>query len=147
MASRTAVTAREQFPPKFFVYKCFKFPKLFAENRWKVKVYKSQTTLELSNEHSQSVPACRIVSQSDFHNVFPQRSSIFFLQTLTNFEASKSGSGAGFLRLTIVRSLVSKADHLPVYQVRKVFSFFCYFSLLIILYYCYLICRISRGAT
>ena len=37
-----------------------------------------------------------------FYNIFLQKSCRFSLQTLTKFEAAKTGSGVGFLRLTAV---------------------------------------------
>ena len=37
-----------------------------------------------------------------FYNIFLQKPCRFSLQTLTKFEAAKTGSGVGFLRLTAV---------------------------------------------
>ena len=43
-----------------------------------------------------------VLSQYYFHNIFLQKSCRFSLQILTKFEAAKTGSGVGSLRLTAV---------------------------------------------
>ena len=48
------------------------------------------------------LPACNFLSQYYFYNIFLQKSCRFSLQTLAKFEATKTGSGVGFLRLTAV---------------------------------------------
>ena len=57
-----------------------------------------------SDGHPKVLPACNFLSQYYFYNIFLQKSCRFSLQTLTKFEASKTGSGVGFLRLTAVCS-------------------------------------------
>ena len=52
--------------------------------------------------HPKVLPACNFLSQYYFYNIFLQKSCRFSLQTLTKFEAAKTGSGVGFLRLTAV---------------------------------------------
>ena len=59
-------------------------------------------TREVTNEHPQGLPACNFLSQYYFYNIFLQKSYRFSLQTLAKFEAAKTGSGVGFLRLTAV---------------------------------------------
>ena len=48
------------------------------------------------------LPACNSLSQYYFYNTFLQKSCMFSLQTLAKFEATKTGSGVEFLRLTAV---------------------------------------------
>ena len=55
-----------------------------------------------SDGHTKVLPACNFLSQYYFYNIFLQKSCRFSLQTLTKFEAAKTGSGVGFLRLTAV---------------------------------------------
>ena len=55
-----------------------------------------------SDGHPKVLPACNFLSQYYFYNIFLQKSCRFSLQTLTKFEAAKTGSGVGFLRLTAV---------------------------------------------
>ena len=57
-------------------------------------------TRTFSDGHPKVLPACNFLSQYYFHNIFLQNSCRFSLQTLTKFEAAKTGSG--FLRLTAV---------------------------------------------
>ena len=59
-------------------------------------------TRTFSDGHPKALPACNFLSQYYFYNVFLQKSCRFSLQTLTKFEAAKTGSGVGFLRLTAV---------------------------------------------
>ena len=59
-------------------------------------------TSEFTNGHPQRLPACNFLSQYYFYNIFLQKSHGFPLQTLAKFEATKTGSGVGFLRLTAV---------------------------------------------
>ena len=59
-------------------------------------------TRTFSDGHPKVLPACNFLSQYYFHNIFLQKSCRFSLQTLTKFEAAKTGSGVGFLRLTAV---------------------------------------------
>ena len=59
-------------------------------------------TRTFSDGHPKVLPACNFLSQYYFYNVFLQKSCRFSLQTLTKFEAAKTGSGVGFLRLTAV---------------------------------------------
>ena len=59
-------------------------------------------TRTLSDGHPKVLPACNFLSQYYFYNIFLQKSCRFSLQTLTKFEAAKTGSGVGFLRLTAV---------------------------------------------
>ena len=59
-------------------------------------------TRTLSDGYSKALPACNFLSQYYFYNIFPQKCCRFSLQTLTKFEAAKTGSGVGFLRLTAV---------------------------------------------
>ena len=74
-------------------------------------------TRAFSDGHPKVLPACNFLSQYYFYNIFLQKSCRFSLQTLTNLEAAKTGSGVGFLRLTAVccRTVttdVSLTDHL-----------------------------------
>ena len=57
-------------------------------------------TRTFSDGHPKVLPACNFLSQYYFYNIFLQKSCRFSLQTLTKFEAAKTGSGVGFLRLT-----------------------------------------------
>ena len=57
-------------------------------------------TRTFSDGHPKVLPACNFLSQYYFYNIFLQKSCRFSLQTLTKFEATKTGSGVGFLRLT-----------------------------------------------
>ena len=59
-------------------------------------------TRAFSDGHPKVLPACNFLSQYYFYNIFLQKSCRFSLQTLTKFEAAKTGSGVGFLRLTAV---------------------------------------------
>ena len=59
-------------------------------------------TRTFSDRHPKVLPACNFLSQYYFCNIFLQKSCRFSLQTLTKFEAAKTGSGIGFLRLTAV---------------------------------------------
>ena len=59
-------------------------------------------TRTFSDGHPKVLPACNFLSQYYFYNIFLQKSCRFSLQTLTKFEATKTGSGVGFLRLTAV---------------------------------------------
>ena len=59
-------------------------------------------TRTFSDRHPKVLPACSFLSQYYFYNIFLQKSCRFALQTLTKFEAAKTGSGVGFLRLTAV---------------------------------------------
>ena len=59
-------------------------------------------TRTFSDGHPKVLPACSFLSQYYFYNIFLQKSCRFSLQTLTKFEAAKTGSGVGFLRLTAV---------------------------------------------
>ena len=59
-------------------------------------------TRTFSDGHPKVLPACNFLSQYYFYNVFLQKSCRFSLQTLAKFEATKTGSGVGFLRLTAV---------------------------------------------
>ena len=61
-------------------------------------------TRTFSDGHPKVLPACNFLSQYYFYNIFLQKSCRFSLQTLTKFEAAKTGSGVGFLRLTAVWS-------------------------------------------
>ena len=103
-------------------------------------------TRTFSDGHSKVLPAYNFLSQYYFYNIFLQKSCRFSLQTLTKFEAAKTGSGVGFLRLTAVwalpwdvisfqklfcicyftkdftfeRTLLAKTEG-PLYQVLKIF--------------------------
>ena len=59
-------------------------------------------TRTFSDGHPKVLPACNFLSQYYFYNIFLQKSCRFSLQTLTKFEAAKTRSGVGFLRLTAV---------------------------------------------
>ena len=59
-------------------------------------------TRTFSDGHPKVLPACSFLSQYYFYNFFLQKSCRFSLQTLTKFEAGKTGSGVGYLRLTAV---------------------------------------------
>ena len=59
-------------------------------------------TRTFSDGHPKVLPACNFLSQYYFYNIFLQKSCRFSLQTLKKFEAAKTGSGIGFLRLTAV---------------------------------------------
>ena len=59
-------------------------------------------TRTFSDGHPKVLPACNFLSQYYFYNIFLKKSCRFSLQTLTKFEAAKTGSGVGFLRLTAV---------------------------------------------
>ena len=59
-------------------------------------------TRTFSDGHPKVLPACNFLSQYYFYNIFLQKSCRFSLQTLTKFEAAKTGSGVGFLCLTAV---------------------------------------------
>ena len=61
-------------------------------------------TRTFSDGHPKVLPACNFLSQYYFYNIFLQKSCRFSVQTLTKFEAAKTGSGVGFLRLTAVWS-------------------------------------------
>ena len=59
-------------------------------------------TRTFSDGHPKVLPAFNFLSQYYFYNIFLQKSCRFSLQTLTKFEAAKTGSGVGFLLLTAV---------------------------------------------
>ena len=59
-------------------------------------------TRTFSDGHPKVLPACNFLSQYYFYNIFLQKSCRFSLQTLTKFEAAKTGSSVEFLRLTAV---------------------------------------------
>ena len=59
-------------------------------------------TRTFSDGHPKVLLACNFLSQYYFYNIFLQKSCRFSLQTLRKFEAAKTGSGVGFLRLTAV---------------------------------------------
>ena len=59
-------------------------------------------TRTFSDGHPKVLPACSFLSQYYFYSIFLHKSGRFSLQTLTKFEAAKTGSGVGFLRLTAV---------------------------------------------
>ena len=59
-------------------------------------------TRTFSDGHPKVLPACNFLSQYYFYNIFLQTSCRFSLQILAKFEATKTGSGVGFLRLTAV---------------------------------------------
>ena len=65
--------------------------------------------------HPKVLPACNLLSQYYFYNIFLQKSCRFSLQTLAKFEATKTGSGVGFLRLTAVwlKSICSQSLRYP----------------------------------
>ena len=65
-------------------------------------------TRTFSDGHPKVLPACNFLSQYYFYSIFLQKSCRFSLQTLTKFEAAKTGSGVGFLRLTAVCILVPR---------------------------------------
>ena len=67
-------------------------------------------TRTFSDGHPKVLPACNFLSQYYFYNIFLQKSCRFSLQTLTKFEAAKTGSGVGFLRLTAVWMRPYKAE-------------------------------------
>ena len=81
--------ARAQFPPKLSLNKVLNFRK-FSLSSAKLR------------QHPQGLPACNFLSQYYFYNIFLQKSYRFSLQTLAKFEAAKTGTGVGFLRLTAV---------------------------------------------
>ena len=68
-------------------------------------------TRTFSDGHPKVLPACNFLSQYYFYNIVLQKSRRFSLLTLTvtltKFEAAKTGSGVGFLRLTAVCTIVS----------------------------------------
>ena len=66
-------------------------------------------TRTFSDGHPKVLPACNFLSQYYFCNIFLQKSCRFSLPTLTKFEAAKTGSGVGFLRLTAVWLLSAEA--------------------------------------
>ena len=68
-------------------------------------------TWEFTNGHPQRLPVCNFLSQYYFYNIFLQKSRRFSFQILANFEAAKTGSGVGFLRLTAVWGLFMAAVH------------------------------------
>ena len=68
-------------------------------------------TRKFSDGHPKVLPACNFHSQYYFYNIFLQKSCRFSLQTLTKFEATKTGSGVGFLRLTAVCSAANYLTH------------------------------------
>ena len=59
-------------------------------------------TWTFSDGHPKVLPACNFLSQYYFYNIFLQKSCRFSLQTPSKFEAAKTGSAVGFLRLTAV---------------------------------------------
>ena len=89
-------------------------------------------TRTFSDGHPKVLPACNFLSQYYFYNIFLQKSCRFSLQTLTKFEAAKTGSGVGFLRLTAVwihaRSGGSRVDIFTLRdQILRVARFSCGF--------------------
>ena len=48
-------------------------------------------TRTFSDGHPKALPACNFLSQYYFYNIFLQNSCRFSLQTLTKFEAAKTG--------------------------------------------------------
>ena len=64
-------------------------------------------TRKYSDGHPKVLPACNFLSQYYFYNIFLQKSCRFSLQTLTKFEAAKTGSSVGFLRLTAVCTIIA----------------------------------------
>ena len=76
-------------------------------------------TRTFSDRHPKVLPACNFLSQYYFYNIFLQKSCRFSLQTLTKFEAAKTGSGVGFLRLTAVWIKYNRpfpSSHVPLFQ-------------------------------
>ena len=67
-------------------------------------------TRTFSDGHPKVLPACSFLSQYYFYNIFLQKSCRFSLQTLTKFEAAKTGSAVGFLRLTAVWTSSNKSE-------------------------------------
>ena len=53
-------------------------------------------TRSFSDGHPKVLTACNFLSQYYFYKIFLQKSSRFSLQTLTKFEAAKTGGGVGF---------------------------------------------------
>ena len=70
-------------------------------------------TRTFSDGHPKVLPACNFLSQYYFYNIFLQKCCRFSLQTLTKFEAAKTGSGVGFLRLTAVCQRAPFCSRLP----------------------------------
>ena len=70
-------------------------------------------TREFTNGHPQRLPACNFLLQYYFYNIFLQKSCRFSLETLAKFEAAKTGSCVGFLRLTAVWSQSSYHEFSP----------------------------------
>ena len=60
-------------------------------------------TREFTNGPPQRLPAYNFLSQYYFYTLFLEKFCRFSLQTLAKFEAAKTGSNVGFLRLTAVR--------------------------------------------
>ena len=85
-------------------------------------------TRTFSDGHPKVLPACSFLSQYYF---FLQKSCRFSLQSLTKFEAAKTGSGVGFLRLTAVGSIQehtavkrgARAQFPPKLSLNKVLNF------------------------
>ena len=67
-------------------------------------------TRTFSDGHPKVLPACNFLSQYYFYNIFLQKSCRFSLQILTKFEAAKTGSGVGFLRLTAVWTPIGHSE-------------------------------------
>ena len=73
--------------------KSLKFSKSFA---LKPKVKTVAYALKFNNCYPLSLPARTFLSQCYFYNVFLQKSCTVSLETLTKFEAAKTGSGVGY---------------------------------------------------
>ena len=86
-------------------------------------------TRTFSDRHPKVLPACNFLSQYYFYDIFLQKSCRFSLQTLTKFEAAKTGSGVGFLRLIAVWSaaiLVPRAyDPSGLWQGSRALAWVC----------------------
>ena len=62
-------------------------------------------TREVTTGHPQRLTSCNFLSQYHFYNIlisFKRLTGFLFSQILAKFEASKTGSGVGFLHLTAV---------------------------------------------
>ena len=84
-------------------------------------------TRTFSDGHPKVLPACNFLSQYYFYNIFLQKSCRFSLQTLTKFEAAKTGSGVGFLRLTAV----CLGSRLTLESLKSTSDFFYYFPVIL----------------
>ena len=56
----------------------------------------SHMTRTFTNGHPQRLPACNLLSQYYFDDIFLQQSCRFSFQILAKFEAAKTGSGVDF---------------------------------------------------